>query len=157
MAQWVMFSYPENTPDTKTQCVFVSGLNKSGEHGERNHWVVFSVSGSRGWGGYPRHKDVTTWSRSSRLGGRGWRITPDMKNATTGSCLHVWGISNIPDTKGTATWSHPLCLGGRGWMDRVEGHPRLENATLGSRSHVWDGRGWMEGWRVLATSLTQRT
>ena len=52
MTQWVIFSYPENTPDTKMCRVFVSGLNNSGEHGEHNHCqVVFSMSGSRGWGG----------------------------------------------------------------------------------------------------------
>ena len=114
--------------------------------------VAFSVSGSRG--NTPDMKDVTQWSRSSCLGGRGWwegcRDIPDTNNATPVlrcSCLGSGkggrGCRDTPDTK-TRHWGRVFLSGvlaasltvGR-VVGRVQGHPRHENATLGSRFLVW--------------------
>ena len=119
--------------------------------------------------GYPRHENATLGSRCSCLGsgkgGRGCRDTPDTKTRHWGR-VFLSGVLAASLTVGRV-------------VGRVQGHPRHENATLGSRFLVWGvgsvpdtknatlwsrssclgsgngGRGWWEGRRDTPDTKTR--
>jgi len=82
-----------------------------GKDTKTQHWGRVCMSGVRP-GNIPASGRVLR-VRVVEGGGKG----PRHENAMLGSCFHVWGAGNIPDTKNATTWSCSSCQGGRGWRE----------------------------------------
>ena len=99
---WVMFSYPENIPDTKMRHIFVSGLNKSG---------------SRSWEGeYPDMK-MCVWVVEG--GWIGWRVSATFQTRRAQPCVWVveggWKGGGSPQTRERNTGVVFWCSGRGRW------------------------------------------